>query len=558
MEHNAELANSLMKRFEMLKAVRQPTEETRWEAYSYMGHRLKGSTVGFSPVPDVHLLSCAGKVAGQNFIDGFMGNLINMNQNWFNLRYESDEFSEEQDDIAGANGFLGKCQRRVYSELARGNFYTESRLASKDAFFGGASATFIHFDKDDRRVVFDTLCPWDWWCDTDINGKYNTFFYRYRLSAYKAYERFGDKLPDYIIKEAKNSPQYPTYYEFLLCIYPNGSFYHTNGNAIFDTKKRFAVVDMLVSSDRKSEGRILNLSGMNIFPVVIHIWDKDGDNPYGTSPVIRILPELRRLNMLAYETALSIQKMNHKKWAVTASVYEQWSDDPGTVLQVPSMEQAPKALDDGQTIEGANLLLQDEIAYIERLLYNDMFSYLSRQDKVFTATQVNAVKSEELSLLSAIFGNVQMQKIEPSIRLTMSFMQSNRLLPRDTDKVLNSKGRLSITLDSVLAQSLRQYTFRDAGLATVDVVERFVAMQLVEPLDNLNMDVLLRNIVAGIGGAPELLKDKVEVAELREIRAQQLQKAQEQQQMLAQSEAVRNMGGASNMNNSTGANQYGG
>lgn len=565
---NQELIQFLLKRFDHLKQVRALNEALRWEALAYANHRTKEASLTNCPVPDIELYATEGVVAIENFVNGFSGNLVSINQNWASFRYESKDFTQ-QDDIPNANEFLGTVQKLTMSELAQSNFYAENRLADKDSFITGCSAMFIDNDKEEKICTFKTLPPWDWWCDTNKNGKYDTFFYRKRMDAFKALEMFGKDCPE-SIKEAayKQDGKDPTTYEFLLCIFPRKKPY-VNGPTPFVKKRKFAAIWLYLSSgtdgitETVSKDEIVQISGYEKFPVVIHCWDQDGDNPYGTSPVIRNLPTLRKLNMYAYEEALTVQKNNHSAFVMTPAVEEQFSDDPFAHIIVPSMEQAPQPLNQPQTIDGAIKLRAELVDYISRIFYNDMFNYLSRQDKVFTATQVNAVKSEELTLLSAIFGNVQSQKIDKIIKYVVYLMGKNKRLPEGANEALEEGGKLKIVLDSTLAQTLRSYTFRDSGLADLELIERVAnvanasqSSEIAGMLDNVEPNNLMRTIMFGNGSDPSVIRDKSEVMQIQMARAQQQAQMAQTQQQLAESEMIRNMGGMANNNNSTGRNQY--
>jgi len=559
-----DLASRLIRRWDSLKAVREKTEALRWEAMAYANHRTKESTAGYSPVPELTYFTSHSVIAIENFINGFLGNIVSQNQNWASFRYESKDFTE-QDDIQGANQYLGLCQKRVMSELANSNFYSEDRLAYKDAFVGGCSAQFVYNDDEREITVFKTLQPWDWWCDFNKFGEYDTFFYKKTMTAYRAYQQFGEKLPEEIKKVVYENGGYDSEYDFLMCIYPRDI--KKPKRTQFPKRMKYACVWLSLSYsgtvNKTTKGYIINEGGYNDFPVVIHTWDSDGENPYGTSPVIRALPELRRMNMVAYESSFALRKINHSAHVMTPAVSEAFSDEPEAKIIVPSMEQAPVPLQQTQTIDGAIAMEERQEEKISRIFYNDMFNYLSRQDKVFTATQVNAVKSEELSLLSAIFGNIQSQKINKLIKLVIAIMAEKKRLPEGAYEAIGDgkNGTLKIVLDSMLAQSLKAYTYRDSAIADLELCAQIsqlgqVDQSWLDSMDNIDKNRLVRLALSGNGTDPSVIVDKAEVEMIQKQKAEARAQQAQLQAQLAQSEMVRNMGGASNLNNSTGANQY--
>lgn len=526
---------------------------------SLADHRTSTASLSRSPVKDIRRHTAVGKNAIDNFVNYFQGNLVSPNMPWLSLRYEANDLTD-QDDMVGANEYLGKLRDAVSSELASSNFYPEHRMATKDKYVSACSALLVVNDPDRNICCFNCLTPWDWWIDTDQYGEVDTLFYKKTMTLDKAYEMFGDKCPAWIKKVVTEGDPYTQYHDFLLCIYPRKKIY-TKERSVFAKNKKFAVVWMYLSNGiatgESSVSEIIEESGTDFFPAIVGCWDRDGDNPYGTSPVIRNLTELKRMDALAYETMLSVQKINHPPYAGVASSLEGFSDDPGSRNKVTSMDMIPQALQTTQTIDGALKLQETQESAVEKMFNNDMFNYLSRDEnnKVYTATQVNAVKAEQLSLLSAVYGNFQ-KEIEKTIKLVIAVMAENGRLPKNAKALLKNKGKIRVVIDSTMAQELRAYTNRDANIA---LVEQAKALYDIAPdsLINFNFDEIARGIAQGLGVKHTVIRDKMVVSQERAYQ-QQLQQAQMALEAnKTQSEIDRNEAGASNLNNSTGANQYG-
>ena len=304
---------------------------------------------------------------------------------------------------------------------------------------------------------------------------------------------------------------------------------------------------------------IIEESGSDYFPVNVGCWAMDGDNPYGTSPVIRNMISVDKLDGLSYETMLTLQKMNHPAYTGVQASLEGFSDDPGSRNAVTSPELAPQPIQLTQNVEGAFAVQEKQEQAVQKMFRNDIFNYLSRQDmqKVYTATQVNAVKAEQLSLLASDFGSYG-KWIEGLVTLTILTMSENGRLPKGASEILKGNGKTRIFIESTLAQELRAYTNRDANIALLEQCASFVNLQKFDALDNYDFDEIARGIGSGLGVDHKVIRDKMKVQLERELRAQMQQKQMELQNSLTQSEINRNNAGASNYNNATGNNQYGG
>ena len=362
------------------------------------------------------------------------------------------------------------------------------------------------------------------------------------------------------IYDNKDVDPYDSWHDFLLCIYPRFKIKRKRRSK-FAKEREFGVVWMYLasgSSDKSGKDEIIEESGSNFFPAVVSAWAYDGDNPYGTCPVMRNASEIRRADMLAYETALSVTKMNHPAYNGVAQSLENFSDDPGSRNVVQSMDLAPVPVPVTQTVEGAMALQERQESAIMKMFKNDIFSFLSRNDsaKVYTATQINTTKSEQLSLMAPMFGNYQ-RRIERLVKLTILTMAENNRLPKGAKEVLNGTGKIRVTIESTLAQELRAYTNRDANIALLEQCAAFVNIGQQQALINIDFDEVIRGIAIGLGTDHKVLKDKVKVLQEYQM-IQQMQMAQMQQQAaLTQSEVNRNNAGAGNNNNPNGNNQYG-
>lgn len=560
-----ELVKNLERRFRTLQEVRKLNEERRWYAMALANHRTQSASLSPSPVPEIVRQTDVSVNAIEDFENFFIGNLVSPNINWLGIQYKANDMTS-QDDIAGANDFIGEVRNAVLDEMASSNFYQSNELATKDMHTGACAAVLVRNDPnaDDKRgrCVYTVLTPWQFWVDTDQYGEYDTLFYKKTMNVAQAYEMFGEKLPEWMKKIIERGDPFEQWYDFLLCIYPRNKMYRRR--TVFAKQKKFAVVWMYLNGASTTEtntgpSEIIEESGSDYFPVNVGCWMTDGDNPYGTSPVMRNMVSIDKLDGLSYETMLTLQKMNHPAYTGVQASLEGFSDDPGSRNAVTSPELAPQPIQLTQNVEGAFAVQEKQEQAVQKMFRNDIFNYLSRQDmqKVYTATQVNAVKAEQLSLLASDFGSYG-KWIAGLVTLTILTMSENGRLPEGASEILKGNGKTRIFIESTLAQELRAYTNRDANISLLEQCLVFMNLQRPDALQNYDFDEMARGIASGLGVDHKVIKDKVKVELERQMQAQMQQQQMELQNSLTQSEINRNNAGASNYNNANGANQYGG
>ncbi|PKL28159.1 MAG: hypothetical protein CVV46_08325 [Spirochaetae bacterium HGW-Spirochaetae-2] len=542
------LAKSLINKWERMKRIRQKTESLRWEACAYVQHRMDEFSIGKSPVRAVKLYNTSGIEAFETFVNGYHGNLISPAMRWFSLILFGENY-EDVDTIHGANDFLELCETRMYGEFNKSNFYPMDKLATKDAAVQGTSAEFIIDDVERGQCIYDALPPWDFWIDSNSRGRIDTIFYRYDLTAEQAQERFGDKIPEEIALDIEQDNG-DSEHEFLLAIYPRKSVRDDKGKILISTNKPFAAVTYSKSGDC-----VIDESGYDDFPVAVHIWEPDGTSVYGKGLVMKYLAELKRLNAMCKDELIAVQKTGRPPWIIHESQKGRFSPDPDARNYIGNMENMPRILQTVQDVGWVSNEIVELEGKIKKLFFNDLFNYLMQQNKVLTATQVQAIKNEELVLLSSILGTTQFLKINPIVKRTFTIMVKGKRLPQPPKELLRIKDALmKIELDGPLARNVKAYTMQDGLTSSLEILQTLQAMQLQNTFDNVDMDKFARRILTGAGLPQDVLREIADRERIRVQKQQMIEQQMQMQQAQAASEVARNMGGQGNLNNAQGAN----
>ena len=553
--------NALLDLYNDLVSIRTPGDKDRWTAMAFIKHRTKElSCDPECPVPDLHLYDVSGLYAVRTLIESLGGSVMSPNQDWFSLRFSSRDYTMELSPDYGIQ-YTSYAKKAMADEMNHSNFYDEQTMAFYDSVSCGYSCTLFQNDEENSRIYLQTLEPWNCWFDCDIMGNYTSFFYRYRIDGYQLLERFGDSgnIPESVMDKARKGGK-KAVFNMLFCIQKRNRIRDSQGRLVRFSRKinvnmKYASMHILLD-----EKVLLSESGYNEMPLVIHVWEKSGDSPYGIGLIMKFLPEFGKLNRLAFEYGLSVAKLNHGAWLVPDTMYNSFSDDPESRIAYQSSDLLPRPLQENIDVNaiGEQLALQQQ--YIQKLFYNDIFSYLLNQDKVFTATQVNAVKAEGMSKIYPIYTRMQSQKIDPSLKLVFSIMVENRRL-RAPDRSLmgrvstNEGNRLEFILDSAMSQMLQRYQSQTANSVIMDLAVNLINLgrnDLVE--DYINLGNVILSTMEQTGADSNLYVSAQKRQAQQQERREMQQQALEQQQRLSESEVQRNLAGASNLNNSIGAN----
>ena len=548
--------NAIRNLYEGLKSIRSRGDEDRWKAMAFAGHRTNKDSAGYDcPVPDIYLYDSSGVMAIRTLVESLGGSVMSPNQEWFSPRISSKNYWNELPPSYGVE-YTSYVKRAMSDEMNHSNFYDQQSLAFYDSITCGYSCTLFQNDEKTKRIYLQTMEPWNCWFDTDLKGNFTTFFYKYRLDGFGMIERFGDELPGRIRQEAAANGKNKVY-ELIYCITERPTLYDANGNpvrfsSVISKKMRYASLHLLLS-----ENIILSESGYTEFPVVIHVWENDGDSPYGKGLVMKYLAEFGKLNRIAFEYGLAVAKLNHGAWLVPDTMIDSFSDDPESRIPYQSSDLLPRPLQENIDINalGEQLTLQQQ--YIGRLFYNDIFSYLLQQDKVFTATQVNAVKAEGMSKIYPIYTRIQAQKIDPSLKLVFSLMIKNKRMERPSNTLLGrgTQNRLEFILDSAMSQMLQRYQSQTANSVLLDLYVQLLNINKGSEADKyINLGNLILAHMEQVGAGANLYVSESRRKDMEAQERELLNKQLEQQQRLTESEINRNNAGAANLNNAMGAN----
>lgn len=539
------------------KALRNKSDELRYEAFSYLEHRTKElSAADDVPFDSIRLYSAEGKKAVETFVHGVMSAFMSPTQRWFGLTIKPRVYRQGMDVLQDFD-WCSYAERAIMSEFQRSNLYSEANIASYDSIIGGYSCMGVQENPVEGRTFFQTYVPWRCYFDRDVYRNWDLFIYEYTLTGYEMLERFPDmseKMKDKCKRERSSGR-----HSILYVICDRKKVFDEDGNSVkFAKNMKFASLHIALE-----DNEILEESGFNDFPVSIHIWEESSDSQYGVGLVMKYISEFRKLNRVGYEEGLSIAKINHSGWLLPESMIDTFSDDPEARNIYTSPDMLPIQMQEKQDLSKVTEVVVRQEQKISRYAFNDLMTFLMNHEQVYTATQVNEIKSESLSQIAPLAGNIENQKIIPILKLTLINMLNNGRVeyPKsiaERDENNNPKNKFEFTLESAMAKQLRAYTDSNAVSYMLDLTAALTnsigenGMAIASR--RFNFDNMVKMAAIAGGASAELLYSDAEVERMEQEAAAAQQKAMELEMAKTQSEINRNNAGAANLNNIAGNN----
>ena len=513
----------IKKRCANLESVRQTWEDHWQEILDYVMPRKADVTfVRSRGEKRTEVLYDSTAITANNLLAASLqGTLTSASLPWFHLKLRDTETNQNRD----VQLWLEDSAKRMYEIFNESNFNTEVHELYLDLVSIGTGAIFVEegskgFDKE--GIHFNCLHIAEYFIQENINGKVDTLYRKYKLTARQAIQEFGEEnVGEKILESVKEKPDKE--FNFIHAVEPTEDY----ERAVGKSNTKLPVHSCHVCTEDKM---VVRTGGYNEFPYLVPRWSKATGEIFGRSPSYNALPDIKTLNK-AVEIGL-------KAWAKAIDPPLLVQDDGviGRVRMTPAgitvvrHDGAIKPLQIGSNWQITDMKENQLRTSIRQAYYSDQ---LQLQDgPQMTATEVQVRYELMQRLLGPTLGRFQSEFLNPLIERTFGIMlRAGALLPEP--EVIQGQ-KIDVEYVGPLARSQRM----EESVAIDRLYELAVNVVQVDPsiMDNINHDEAIR-LRGDLLGVPKIvLRSRDEVEELREQRqqAQQAQQQAEQQQQAAQ------------------------
>ena len=513
----------IKKRCANLESVRQTWEDHWQEILDYVMPRKADVTfVRSRGEKRTEVLYDSTAITANNLLAASLqGTLTSASLPWFHLKLRDTELNQNRD----VQLWLEDAAKRMYEIFNESNFNTEVHELYLDLVSIGTGAIFVEegskgFDKE--GIHFNCLHIAEYFIQENINGKVDTLYRKYKLTARQAIQEFGEEnVGEKILESVKEKPDKE--FNFIHAVEPTEDY----ERAVGKSNTKLPVHSCHVCTEDKM---VVRTGGYNEFPYLVPRWSKATGEIFGRSPSYNALPDIKTLNK-AVEIGL-------KAWAKAIDPPLLVQDDGviGRVRMTPAgitvvrHDGAIKPLQIGSNWQITDMKENQLRTSIRQAYYSDQ---LQLQDgPQMTATEVQVRYELMQRLLGPTLGRFQSEFLNPLIERTFGIMlRAGALLPEP--EVIQGQ-KIDVEYVGPLARSQRM----EESVAIDRLYELAVNVVQVDPsiMDNINHDEAIR-LRGDLLGVPKIvLRARDEVEELREQRqqAQMAQQQAEQQQQAAQ------------------------
>mgnify|MGYP003131522605 CR=1 FL=1 len=457
-----------------------------------------------------------GPWANEQLAAGLAGFLTSPTQRWFKLRCTDKDLDQEKP----VRAYLEQVETILYDHVFNSphtNFAPQTHELYLDI---GAFGTSVMMIEDlPSGITFQTFHLGNCYIAEGMDGKVNTVYRTYIMTARQILEKYTDRFSPEQIEQFKKKPYEE--HECLHAVEPNDDFLP---DSVKNTNKEYVSVFIFLGSEKA----ILEESGYDVFPYVVPRWQKTAEEIYGRGPGSTALPDIKMVNEMMKTIIKSGQKVTDPPLMVP---------DDGFVLPIRTtpaginfyrsgsadrIEPLPVA---GRLDIGFDLL-KHRHEHIMRVFHIDVMR-MKEDGPEMTATEVMARQEEKMRNIAPMTGRMQVEFLAPLIRRTYHIANRQKIIP-PLPAVLEGRG-IDIAYSSPVARAQKSSQLQNV----TRLLEAFIPLINIKPemADNFNGDKYFE-WAHDLLDAPEIiLEPKEKVDEVRQARMQAQQQEMQKQDM---------------------------
>ena len=521
-----QMAVTLLKRLSTLETQRQTWEDLWQDIADYVVPRKADITVNRSPGDKRtdRLFDATAVHAAELLSASLHGMLTNASTPWFSLRYRDPAF--DADDTA--KEWLEGATEVMYQAFARSNFQEQIHELYHDLITFGTGIMLVERDEE-KKIRFSTRHISECFLSEDDQGRVDTVFRKFKISARAAYARWGSSVGQRIEKMAEKDP-----YEEVTLVHvvrPRDERDITQVDNM-----NMAYQSCYLNPDEKI---VLSESGFDEMPYLCPRYLKSSfELGYGRSPASSALPDIKMLNKMSEVTIRAAQKQVDPPLMVP---------DDGFMLPIRTVPGGLNFYRSGtrDRLEplqigannplGLNMEEQRRDA-IRQAFYVDQL-IMGTGGQTMTATEVIQRTEEKMRLLGPVLGRLQAELLQPLIDRCFHLLQKQGEFPPTPeawgDDITDAT---DVEYVSPLAKAQRTGDIQ----SVMRMFEMLMPLAQVDQsvLDYMDTDGMVKHLIRVLGVPATTVRGDQEVYQKRVERQQQQAEAQEMAQTTQAAEAA--------------------
>lgn len=516
-----ERAQYIANRWETLKTKRQPWLD-QWRSVADYISPFSGRFDVHDHGEDRNFSFIYDSEAGYDLnilSSGLMTGASSPARPWFKIAPNDPDLVEDYSVI----NWCDAVQKILLKIFQDSNTYNTLHQMYKELALFGIAADLVYEDPT-HGIRHHLLTAGEYCVETNANDEIDTLYRNFELTTTQAVKAFGyDALP-HEIQQAYDNGELSTYWEFLHAIEPR-----TDRDLSSKTNKNFPWASYYIAVGT-SKSEFVRESGFEYFPVICPRWEVLGSDPYGFSPAMTALPDIRQLQQETLRKAELIDLLARPPLQVPNAARQSpvsIAPNAKNFTSSTSQETLIKPIVAPVNIDPITQDIERIKQAIRRSFFVDLFMMVQQTagDRR-TTVEISALQQEQMLSLGSVVERNQNECLGKLVNIAYRRLLSANVLPPLPERLKDKQ--LNIEYTSVLAQAQKS--------VDINAVDRLVsalsaaAQVAPEVLDRIDPDGYVDEYRDRLGVAPKILRSKEDADKIRQARAQQQQQQAEQMQ----------------------------
>jgi len=508
-----------------------------------------------SPI-NQHILDSTGTLAARNLAAGMMSGISSPTRPWFKLKIGRIDSTQ----TSPISLWLAECERLMYLVFQESNFYTAMAIFYFDLVVFGTAVLLIYEDFENVCKCFNP-CFGEYYVDIDGSYRPVIFYHEFTMTIGALVDEFGQEnvsamvLEQYNLKDGAGLTR-----EIIVAhaIEPNtdGDKYGIPNSFAF----RETYWEWGGTTNPQSGSTTLGFlrkRGYHERCAIIGRWDLVSNDPYGRSPSMDALPDIKQLQQETRRKAQGIDKVVNPPMLADIQLKNQPASLlPGGTTYISGMLSTGNAgmttaygnwRPDIKSIGEDTALVQ---ARIKQTFYNDLFQVASQFEtrSNITAVEWDMRKSESLVMLGPVLERLQNEVLAPAIDRVWAMMVRANIMPPPPPEIAGQE----LTVEYVSMLATAQNAAQAGSIERIFQISGQLASIDPAVVDNIDFDMGLDIYSTLLNTNPRMIRSPQALAQIRAQR-QQAQAAQQQADLVekyagaAQAAGSIDVGGGQNL-----------
>lgn len=435
--------------------------------------------------------------------------------------------------------------------LDHSNFYDAQAQHYADLVDFGTAPIIDYPDQDEIIHVFNP-CAGEYMLGTGFDFSDEVFYREFRLTVSQMVEMFGiENLPGDIVQMWRQKGGALEYEQVIghaiepnFAISPQGG---ENSDGVGVVPGGFTWREAYWIRGKK-DAKPLSLAGFHEQPFAVSRWNTQGNDAYGRGVGEYMLGDAIQLQLETKQKAESIEKVNRPPMGADVSLQNlPSSTSPGKITYFNTGANGEKKFFPLYEIRPDIAALTADIGIIQeriqRTAYNHVFQPMaSLRDQTrgqVTATEVDAIKEEQLMQLGPVIGRVY-GSLRLRVRRHLAIMARRGLIP---PRPMSLRG-VPTKIDFISMLTAAQKATATAAIARSVQFAGVVSSVYPEARFVIDPDAAVREFNDGVGSTSKILRSPAQVKKLVAAEQQQKQAASVLAQSQVASDSAKNLGQA--------------